>query len=35
MKLIVENPIDPPRLIKEEDDFLVWCVVTNDIHKLG
>lgn len=34
VKLIAENPIYPPRLIKEEDDFLVWGVVTNNIHKL-
>jgi DNA polymerase V len=32
--LIAENPIYPPRLIKEEDDFIVWGVVTNNIHKL-
>jgi hypothetical protein len=35
MKLIAENLIYPPSLIKEEDDFLVWGVVTNNIHKLG
>ena len=34
VKLLAENPIYPPRLIKEEDDFLVWGVVTNNIHKL-
>jgi DNA polymerase V len=34
VKLIAENPIYPPRLIKEEDDFIVWGVVTNNIHKL-
>ena len=34
VKLIAENPIYPPRLIKEEDDFVVWGVVTNNIHKL-
>ena len=34
VKLIAENPIYPVRVIKEEDDFLVWGVVTNNIHKL-
>lgn len=34
MKLIAENPIYPPRLIKEGDDFLVWGVVTFNLHKL-
>jgi DNA polymerase V len=34
VKLMAENPNYPPRLIKEEDDFLVWGVVTNNIHKL-
>ncbi len=34
VKLVAENPIYPARLIKEEDDFVVWGVVTNNIHKL-
>ena len=34
LKLISENPIYPPILIKEKDDFTVWGVVTNSIHKL-
>ena len=34
VKLLAENPIYPPRLIKEEDDFLVWGVVTFNLHKL-
>jgi DNA polymerase V len=34
VKLIAENPIYPSRFIKEEDDFVVWGVVTNNIHKL-
>ncbi len=34
VKLIAENPLYPPRLIKEEDDFTVWGVVTHNIHKL-
>lgn len=34
VKLLAENPIYVPRLIKEEDDFVVWGVVTNNIHKL-
>jgi DNA polymerase V len=34
VKLVAENPIYPTRLIKEEDDFLVWGVVTFNLHKL-
>ena len=34
VKLISENPIYPPIVLKEEDDFAVWGVVTNSIHKL-
>jgi len=34
IKLVAENPIYPHRIIKEEDDFLVWGVVTNNIHQL-
>lgn len=34
VKLVAENPLYPARLIKEEDDFVVWGVVTNNIHKL-
>jgi DNA polymerase V len=34
IKLISENPIYPPLVIKEKDDFAVWGVVTNSIHKL-
>ena len=34
IKLISENPIYPPLVIKEQDDFAVWGLVTNSIHKL-
>ena len=34
IKLISENPIYPPLFIKELEDFAVWGVVTNSIHKL-
>jgi len=34
VKLISENPVYPPIVIKEKDDFAVWGVVTNSIHKL-
>ena len=34
IKLISENPIYPPLFIKERDDFAIWGVVTNSIHKL-
>ena len=35
VKLISENPIYTPIVIKEKDDFAVWGVVTNSIHKLS
>jgi len=34
VKLVAENNIYPVRLIKEEDDFVVWGVVTFNLHKL-
>jgi DNA polymerase V len=34
IKLISENSIYPPLVIKEKDDFAVWGVVTNSVHKL-
>ncbi len=34
IKLISENPIYPPLVIKEKDYFAVWGVVTNSVHKL-
>ncbi len=34
VKLISENPIYPPIVIKEKDDFAIWGVVTNSIHRL-
>jgi len=34
IKLISENPIYPPLVVKEKDDLAVWGVVTNSIHKL-
>ena len=34
VKLVAENNIYPVRLIKEEDDFVVWGVVTLNLHKL-
>ena len=34
VKLLAENNLYPARLIKEEDDFVVWGVVTFNLHKL-
>ena len=34
VKLVAESNIYPVRLIKEEDDFVVWGVVTFNLHKL-
>ena len=33
VKLVPENPIYPTRVIKVEDDFIVWGVVTAAIRK--
>lgn len=34
VKLVAENPLYPPIVIKETDDFTVWGVVTFNLHKL-
>lgn len=34
VKLVAENNLYPARQIKEEDDFVVWGVVTFNLHKL-
>ena len=34
VKLLAENNIYPPRLIKEEDGLVAWGVVTYNLHKL-
>ncbi len=34
VKLVAENHLYPARQIKEEDDFVVWGVVTFNLHKL-
>jgi len=34
VKLIAENNLYPPRLIKEEDNLIAWGVVTYNLHKL-
>jgi DNA polymerase V len=34
VKLVSENNIYPPIVIKEKDDFSVWGLVTNSVHKL-
>lgn len=35
VKLIAENPIYPPRVIKPEEELTVWGVVTFNLHKLS
>ncbi len=34
VKLMAENSIYPPRLIKGEDNLIAWGVVTYNLHKL-
>jgi len=33
-KLVAENPIYPPRVIKAEEELTIWGVVTFNLHKL-
>ena len=33
-KLVAENPIYPPRIIKPEEELTIWGVVTFNLHKL-
>jgi DNA polymerase V len=35
VKLMAENPIYPPILIKAGEELSVWGVVTYNLHKLG
>jgi DNA polymerase V len=35
VKLVAENPIYPPRVIKPEEELTVWGVVTFNLHKLS
>ena len=34
VKLIAENPIYPPIVIKPEEELTIWGVVTFNLHKL-
>ena len=34
VKLVSENPIYPPIVIKVNNEFAIWGLVTNSIHKL-
>ena len=34
IKLVSENPIYPALVIIVRDDFAIWGVVTNSVHKL-
>ena len=34
VKLLAENPIYPPRIIKPEEELIIWGVVTFNLHKL-
>ncbi|MBU3649139.1 MAG: translesion error-prone DNA polymerase V autoproteolytic subunit [Limnohabitans sp.] len=35
VKLLAENPLYPPRVIKPEEELLIWGVVTYNLHKLA
>ena len=35
IKLLAENPIYPPRVIKGEEELTIWGVVTFNLHKLA
>lgn len=34
VKLVAENPLYPPRVIKPEEELTIWGVVTFNLHKL-
>lgn len=34
VKLVAENPLYPPRVVKPEEDLTIWGVVTFNLHKL-
>ena len=34
VKLLAENPLYPPILIKEGEELVIWGVVTRSLHKL-
>jgi DNA polymerase V len=34
IKLLAENPLYPPLIVKEGDDLTIWGVVTRNLHKL-
>jgi DNA polymerase V len=34
VKLIAENPLFPPILVKDGEEFVIWGVVTRNLHKL-
>ena len=34
VKLIAENPIYPPIVVKDGEELLIWGVVTRNLHKL-
>lgn len=34
VKLIAENPLYPPIVVKEGEELLIWGVVTRNLHKL-
>jgi DNA polymerase V len=35
VKLVAENPLYPPRVIKPDEELSVWGVVTFNLHKLS
>lgn len=35
VKLIAENPLYPPRVLKADEELTVWGVVTFNLHKLN
>ena len=35
IKLLAENPMYPPRVIKPDEELSVWGVVTYNLHKLN
>ena len=34
VKLVAENPIYPPIVVKDGEELTIWGVVTRNLHKL-
>lgn len=35
VKLLAENPLFPPIVVKDGEELVIWGVVTRNLHKLN